>query len=692
MTGSIALPSLMPTLIPWSFTSILLILAVLVVRTLTRNRLSSVNRYALWLVVLIRLLVPIQLPFLSSLGAVDLAPRMEDTPVYAFPTGHTDTPESYIQHIWEEQGEDPVMSAGVTSRGFPALGGIGFEYYNGGTVLEENGYTDYAFFSTVPRILSILWGAGAVVMLLCLAGNNLRFAARLRRSRRPLDIPECPLPVYRMEGLSSPCLSGLFHPAIYLTPEVAANETALRHVLAHEATHYAHRDHIWSALRCIALALHWYDPLVWLAVSLSKADGELACDEGAVRRLGEEERIPYGRTLVDTVACRSQRPADLLSCSTTMAGGNKTIQQRVALLVKKPETKAAAILGSCTALALAAVFAFSNGNQRGGSTSHYSRFLSEVQSAQSIRLGQPIISSQFDLTVITDSDLLAEAKGILKQECLDWLNPPQVVRDLDPTSLRTLTLADQQGAEIRYLLAAPSDRGDSSNFYVFTDGYVFDGELSEMEVSGHRTAALMHRQAAAQLYDLMDRQSERNAFISLTAEELAYFNDGSFFSAKGTENPYTGFSIRNMFLTSQHDTPQDIDLFGLFYCGSAQPSAPMSQEERQLVIDRGYGGTDPDCDCTKITRQEMDAVLWEYTDLTLEETRQVGLKQFTYLPEYDAYYHFHGDTNYTFPIFSQGFRQGDLIHLDYGDRRLTLRQTGNGYQFCSNRSLTALPE
>lgn len=86
----------------------------------------------------------------------------------------------------------------------------------------------------------------------------------------------------------------------------------------------------------------------------------------------------------------------------------------------------------------------------------------------------------------------------------------------------------------------------------------------------------------------------------------------------------------------------------------------MSQEERQLVIDRGYGGTDPDCGCTKITRQEMDAVLWEYTGLTLEETRQVGLKQFTYLPEYDAYYHFHGDTNYTLPIFSRGSRQEEF--------------------------------
>ena len=104
MSGIFVLNSAMPTLIPWAFTSTLLILAVLTVRWLTRNRLSSVNRYALWAVVLIRLLIPIQLPFLSSLGAVDFAPQMEDTPVYAFPTDHIDAPESYIQHIWEEQG------------------------------------------------------------------------------------------------------------------------------------------------------------------------------------------------------------------------------------------------------------------------------------------------------------------------------------------------------------------------------------------------------------------------------------------------------------------------------------------------------------------------------------------------------------------------------------------------------------
>ena len=249
------------------------------------------------------------------------------------------------------------MSAGVASRSFPALGGIGFDYYNGGTILEENGYTDYAFFSTVPRILSILWGAGAGVMLLCLAGNNLRFAARLHRSRCPLDIPEFPLPVYLMEGLSSPCLSGLFHPAIYLTPEVAENETALRHVLAHEATHYAHKDHIWSALRCTALALHWYNPLVWLAVSLSKADGELACDEGTLRALGADERAAYGKTLLALVPVCA-KPQNPLLGATTMTSGKRSLKERITRIAENRQAKAAAVFAAVALAALVCAVSF----------------------------------------------------------------------------------------------------------------------------------------------------------------------------------------------------------------------------------------------------------------------------------------------------------------------------------------------
>ena len=68
-----------------------------------------------------------------------------------------------------------------------------------------------------------------------------------------------------------------------------------RYALAHELTHYRHLDHIWSLVRLVCLALWWFHPLVWAAAWLSRRDGELACDEGVLERLGSEHRLPYGR-------------------------------------------------------------------------------------------------------------------------------------------------------------------------------------------------------------------------------------------------------------------------------------------------------------------------------------------------------------------------------------------------------------
>ncbi|MFR6185564.1 MAG: hypothetical protein ACLUJG_08450 [Lawsonibacter sp.] len=90
---------------------------------------------------------------------------------------------------------------------------------------------------------------------------------------------------------------------------------------------------------------------------MSKRDGELACDEGGAPS-GEDQRIPYGRTLVGMVAQRSLRPCRSAVLLHRHDRGQKTIQQRIALLVKHPETRAAAVFGACVALALVAVFTF----------------------------------------------------------------------------------------------------------------------------------------------------------------------------------------------------------------------------------------------------------------------------------------------------------------------------------------------
>ena len=214
---------------------------------------------------------------------------------------------------------------------------------------------------TVGMVLMLLWAAGAALLGLWLVGVNLRFRRALGRSRKSLAVEGFPLPVYVTGAVPTPCLFGLVRPAVYVTPETAADGTVLRHSLAHELTHFHHRDHLWAALRGLCLALHWYNPLVWLAASLSRRDGELCCDEATVKRLGEAERAAYGRTLL-AVTCQGR--ADPLLTATSMTGG-KGIQERIVLLAKRPKTAARSLALVVLVAAAAAGCTFTGAEEDG---------------------------------------------------------------------------------------------------------------------------------------------------------------------------------------------------------------------------------------------------------------------------------------------------------------------------------------
>ena len=405
----------MKLLIQWAVTSSALILIVLAARFLCKDKLSARLKYALWGVVLLRLLVPFQVELPAAAGdalpvlASNLAPetaRWEEPSIPVLP-----------------ERSKPVAEFNLDIETTLEPGDI-LSYSDGVGCLRRDGETItwYRYILSPEQIVLALWLVGAGLAGAVMLVSNLRFYGRLRKRREGLERAEAPIPVYVTEGLSSPCLFGVLRPAVYVTAEAAERPDTLRHILAHELTHYAHFDHVWSLLRCLALALHWYNPLVWLAVWLSKEDGELACDEGAVARLGEGERIPYGRTLVDMVAARSLRPGDLLSCSTAMTGGKKSIQQRVALLVKKPETVKTALFAAVSVVVLAVVFVFA-GRGDGGKPGDYQRFKLDVNRAQSIHLSQESTSSYDDPTAITDPELLELAKEVLEKGAADWLTP-----------------------------------------------------------------------------------------------------------------------------------------------------------------------------------------------------------------------------------------------------------------------------
>lgn len=324
-------------MIEWAITSSVLILVVLVLRRLLVGRISLRLQYGLWALVLVRLLLPVNLggTSISILNTVE--PVQMPNLVVGDPG--SDTPR------WQAVEPDASLTAGEQQE---------HDQQNPDqwqTAMDTAG-TEADTPIALGTVLLGIWAVGAVSMGLWLLWVNVHFARKLRRSRVPLMVEHCPRPVYMTGATQTPCLFGLFHPCIYVTEEVAANETVLRHSLAHELTHFRHGDHIWAALRGLCLALHWYNPLVWLAASISQRDGELCCDEATVKTLGEGERAAYGRTLL-AVTCQGR--TNPMLTATSMTGSGNGIKERILLLAKRPKTAV------CTLVAVALISAVAVG-------------------------------------------------------------------------------------------------------------------------------------------------------------------------------------------------------------------------------------------------------------------------------------------------------------------------------------------
>ncbi len=320
-------------MIEWVVSSCILILAVIALRYLLRGKISLRLQYALWLLVLARLLIPV------SFGSTDISVM---SVVEKAPAVQAMESVREVDTIWQaDNGSVQGLPAGAAADNAPLQ--------IAPRTTSDDQFSRMSSALTLRKVLLPVWWCGAAVTLLGFLTANLCFAARLRKSRRSLAVESASLPVYVARERAVPCLFGLFRPAVYVTPEAAEDDTLLRHTVAHETTHFRQGDHVWALLRTVCLALHWWNPLVWWAAKLSRQDGELACDEATIRTLGEGERAAYGRTLIRMACGRGASP---LLTATTMDGGKTSLHERIVLLAKKPRTAALAAIALVLAAAL----------------------------------------------------------------------------------------------------------------------------------------------------------------------------------------------------------------------------------------------------------------------------------------------------------------------------------------------------
>lgn len=310
-------------MLEWIISSSVLLLVVIGLRFALRGRLRPQLQYALWALVLLRLLLPVSFGS-ASFSAGNAAQALEQSDYVQQLTRETPS----FQEAYQQVSEDYAQRGLDVTQLNPAQ-------------RQEMAQQVMALQEPRPDVKAILawcWLGGAALLAVLLLAANLRFFTTLRRSRRVLAV-DAPVPVYLTAAVESPCLFGLLHPAVYLTPEAAEDDTLRRCSVAHELSHLRHGDHIWALLRCLCLVLHWYNPLVWWAASLSRRDGELACDEATIARLGEGQRTAYGRALLQ-MTC--QKHASPLVTATSMTGSG--IRERIHSIVRKPRTAVCAAI------------------------------------------------------------------------------------------------------------------------------------------------------------------------------------------------------------------------------------------------------------------------------------------------------------------------------------------------------------
>lgn len=280
-----------------------LILAVLVLRVVLKKAPKWVMPL-LWGVVALRLVC-----LFSIESALSLIPSAETIPSEIV----TETREPVL---YEQATLDIVTNPTLPSAAEVPVG-----------VSRQQAQVDF-------NIYSVLWLAGMAALLV----HALVSAGKLKRKLATAILLRDN--IYESEFVDSPFVFGVVKPNIYLPMHM--DEGTAAYVIAHEHAHLARRDHWWKVLGYLVLALHWFNPLVWVAYILFCRDIELACDEKVVKGLDGAARADYSQALL---SCAAPKRA-VAACPLAFGEGNIKTRVKSALHYKKPAfwVAAAAVL------------------------------------------------------------------------------------------------------------------------------------------------------------------------------------------------------------------------------------------------------------------------------------------------------------------------------------------------------------
>lgn len=356
---NVTLTSFFEWLLTASFMGSVLVLFIFAAKFVLRDKLSPRWTYVLWMLLIVRLILPWTPE--TSFSVYNLIPieRFSTTEVNHPQLDHSETPvTSKTNPPTTEQSNTPLLQEPTVLTEVDKPKAV----HNPSNLVQS---TSLKF--TLLQFLSLLWLAGFVLVVAILLVVNLRFRNRMKHEpsitvkriqqlfmtskqmmgikRRILLIRSNKVPIATLSGVMSPKL---------LLPDTILNsltDDELKHLFLHELSHMKRGDIAINGLMNLLLAMHWFNPLLWYAYHKMREDQELACDAMALVHLPSEQSQAYAFTLIKLLEMVPSRSS--LANTASISSGKKEMYRRINMIKAfKKQTYKSALLGIIVMLIL----------------------------------------------------------------------------------------------------------------------------------------------------------------------------------------------------------------------------------------------------------------------------------------------------------------------------------------------------
>lgn len=344
------------SIINMSITASVAVVLIIFFKLMIGKKLPGIFNYALWAIVLFRLLIPFSVP--SEFSIYNVLPLNEKV------ITQSTTPLS-----------STIIQQDIKNINLPVNNSTDPLEINKNPLSISTDTTHSDYKQKIISIASWIWLIGVFALFLFSIYTYLRTLHRLKEAvlYRQYDlIFKCAkklkmkrkIKVYTSNRVFTPVVCGMFKPRIILPVDIyqSYDESVLEHIITHELVHIKRFDYVLKPISRLVLCVYWFNPLMWIAFKMAQKDMEISCDEKVISVFDHDIRGEYALSLI-----KLAEKQNLLSYDGLLAFGERNIKRRIKSIMNFK--KAGLFIGFVSIILLVAlnVILLTNGQHNNGS-------------------------------------------------------------------------------------------------------------------------------------------------------------------------------------------------------------------------------------------------------------------------------------------------------------------------------------